>query len=258
MTYVTKSDIRVKSYDHSNLSRASVVQFRASRWVMSPNRTSVWKVMPIGLCWEPPLFNFKRLDELCPRIGHPSEILWPFEFVESFLCSISSVSIYYVPESDIRVKFYDHSNLSRAFVVQFRASRWVLSANRTCCEKLWPFEFRECFRCSISSVSIFYVLESDIRVKCYDHSNLLRASVVQFQASRWVRSQNRTSVWKVMTIRICRELPLFNFELLDELCHRIGHPCEKLWPFDFFKSLRCSISSVSIYYVPESVICVKS
>jgi len=210
------------------LTRASVVQFRASGWVMSPNWTSVWKVMTIRLCRELPLFNFERLDILCPRIGLQCEKIWPFEFVESFRCSISSVSIYYVPESDIRVKVYDHSNFSRASVVQFRASRWVMSANRTSCEKLWPFEFLECFRCSISSVSIFYVVKSDIGVKCYDHSNLSRASLFPFRASRWGMSPNQTSEWNVMTIRICRELPLFNFERQDELCHRIGHPCEKL------------------------------
>ena len=150
----------------------------------------------------------------------------------------------YVTESDIRVKCYDHSNLSRASVVQFRASRWVMSANRTSCEKLWPFEFLECFRCSISSVSIFYVLESDIGVKCYDHSNLSRASVVQFWLSRYIMSSNRSSVWKVMTIRISGQLPLFNFERLDILCPRIGHPSEILWPFEFVESFRCSISSV--------------
>jgi len=183
MTYVTESDIRVKSYDHSTLSRASVVQFRESRYIMSPNRSSVWKARTIQISGQLPLFNFEHLDILCPRIGHP-------------------------------------------------------------CEKLWPFKFPESIRCSISSVSIYNVPESDIQVKCYDHSNLSRASVVQFRASRWVMSPNRTFVWKVMAIRICRELPLFNFERLDELCHRIGHPCEKLWPFDFFESFRCSISSV--------------
>jgi len=150
---------------------------------------------PSQMLW--PLFNFERLDILCPGIEHPSEILWPFEFLESFRCSISTVSIYYVPESDIRVKGYDHSNLSRASVIQFRASRCVMSANRT-------------------------------------------------------------SVWKVITIRICRELPLFNFERLDILCPRIGHPSEKLWPFEFLESFRCLISSMSIYYVPNSDIRVKS
>jgi len=227
MSYVTEPDIRVKSYDHSNMSRASVVQFLASRYimssnltsewnfmtiricrelslfnfhhldVMSPNRTSVWKVMTIRISQVLLLFNFERLDILCPRIRHPSEMLWTFEFVE-------------------------------------------------------------CFRCSISSVSIYYVLESDIGVKCYDQSNFPRVSVVQFRTSRYIMSANRTSVWRGMTFRISRQLPLFNFELLDILCPRIGHLCEEVWPFEFLESFRCSISNFSIYYVPESDICVKS
>jgi len=131
MSYVPESKICVKSYDHSNFSRASVVQFRASRYIMSPNRTSEWNVMTIRISREIPLFNFECLDELCPRIGHLCETLWPFDFLESFRCSISIVLIYYVPESDIRVKTYDLSNFSRASVVQFRACRWVMSPNRT-------------------------------------------------------------------------------------------------------------------------------
>jgi len=114
------------------------------------------------------------------------------------------------------------------------------------CEKLWTFELVESFRCSISSVSIYYVPESNIRVKCYDHSNFSRASVVQFRASRWDMSPNRTSVWKLMTIRNSREFPLFNFERLDILCPRIGHPCENLWPFEFLESFRWSISSIQM------------
>jgi len=192
----------VKSYDHSNFSSASVVQFRTSRYIMSPNRTSEWNLMTIRISRELQLFNFERLDELCPRIGHP-------------------------------VKSYDHSNFSSSSVVQFRASRSFMSLNQTSewnvmtiricrehslfnfepfdilcprigllCEKLWPFEFLDSFRCSISSVSIYYVPESDIRVKSYDHSNFSRASVVQFLASRYIMSPNQTSEWNVMIIRI--------------------------------------------------------
>ena len=131
MSYVPESNIRVKSYDHSNLLRASIVQFWASRYMMSPNRTSVWKLMTIRIYRELLLLNFDRLDELCPRIEHSCKQLWPFDFPESFRCSISSVSIYYVPESVIRVKTYDHSNFSRASVVQFGASRYIISPNRT-------------------------------------------------------------------------------------------------------------------------------
>ena len=180
MTYVPESIIRVKSYDHSNLSTASVVQFRASRYIMSPNRSYVWKVRTIRIFGQLSLFNFECLDILCPQIGH-------------------------------------------------------------LCEKLWPLKFPESFRCSISSVSIYYVLESDIWVKCYDHSNLSTASVVQFRVSSWVMSPNRTSVWKVRTIRMSGQLSLFNFEHLDILCQQIQHRCEKLWAFEFLESFRCSI-----------------
>ena len=147
----------MKSYEHLNFSRFFLVQFRASRYFMSSNQTSACNVLNIRICRVLPLFNFERLDILCPRIEHTSEILWPFEFLESFRCSISSVSIYYVPESNIRVK-------------------------------------------------------------CYDHSNFSRASIVQFRASRWVMCLNRTFVWEVMTICISRELPLFNFKCLYMLC----------------------------------------
>jgi len=209
------------------------------------NRTSMWKVMTIGISRGHPLFNFKRLHILCPRIVHLCEKKWTFEFLESIYFSISSVSIYYVPESYIRVKSYDHLNFSRASVFQFRASRYIMSQNCTfewkvitswisrqvplfnfeslnilCAwisrehiffnferldilcprvvhssEKLWPFEFLERFCWSISSVSIYYAPESDIRVKSYDHWNFSRASVVPFQASRYIMSQNRTFVW---------------------------------------------------------------
>jgi len=229
--YAPESDIREKGYDHLNFSRASVVKFRASRYIVLLNRTSMWKVMTIGISRGHPLFNFKRLDILCPRIVHSIEKLWPLEFLDRFHCSISSVSIYYAPESDIHVKSYDHLNFSRASVVQFRASRYIMTPNRTSlwkvmsiwisrevslfnferldilcawighpCEKVWPFKFHESFRFSILNISIYYVPESDIRVISYDHLNFSRASVVQFRVPRYIMRLNRTSESKVMTI----------------------------------------------------------
>ena len=164
---------------------------------MRLNLTSVWKLMTISISWELPLFNFECLDILCVWIRPPSETLWPFEFLESFRCSNSSFLIYYVPESDIRGK-------------------------------------------------------------CYDHLNFLRASVVKFRASRYIMLLNQTSMWKVMTIGISGGLPLFNFKCLDKLYPRIGHPSENLWPFELLESFRCSIWSVSIYYALKSDIRVKS
>jgi len=184
--------------------------------------------MTIWISREVLLFNFERLDILCAWIGHPCEKLWLFKFLESFRCSISNISIYYVPESDIRVISYEHLNFSRGSVVQFL------------------------------SVSIYDAPKLDIRVKGYEYLNFSRGSVVQFPASRYIMSPNRTSVWEDRTIWISREVSLFNFERLDILCAWIEHPCEKWWPFEFLERFRCSISSVTIYYDPESDIHVKS
>jgi len=222
---------------------------------MRLNQTSELKVMTIWIFREFPLFNFERLDILCAWIRHPSEKLWPFELLKSFHCSISSVWIYFVPKSDLRVKSYDDLNFSRVSVVQFRASRYIMCLNQTsewkvmtiwiaqelplfnfecldilCAligppsEKLWPFEWLKSFHCLISSVTIYYAPESDLRVKSYDHLNCSRASIVQFRASRYIMRLNSTSEWQVLTIWIAQELPLFNFERLDMLCASIGPP----------------------------------
>ena len=138
-------------------------------------------------------------------------------------CSISSVSIYYVPESDIRVKSYEHMNFLRTSVVLFWASRYIMGVNRTPMSKVMIVWIGRQLPCSISSASIYSVPESDIRVKSYDHLNCSRASFVQFRTSRYIMRLNRTSEWKVMTIWISRELPLFNVECLDVLCDWIWH-----------------------------------
>ena len=129
----------------------------------------------------------------------------------SFRCSISIVSIYYWPESDIRAKSNGRLNFPCASLFNFERLDILWGWIKHPSEKLWPFKFAESFRCSISSVSIYYwpnptseskvvavwiclVLwclissvsiyygpESNIRVKSYDHMSLPRASVVQFQ-----------------------------------------------------------------------------
>ena len=145
-----ESNIRVKSYDHSNFSKASAVQFWESRYIMYTNQTSESNViMTIRISWELPLFNFERLDILCPRIGHPCEKLWPFEFLDRFRCSISSVLIYYAPESDTRVKSWDHLNSGELSLFNSERLDKFCPRIRHPCEKLWPFEFLESLRCSI-------------------------------------------------------------------------------------------------------------
>ena len=201
---------------------------------MCLNRTSEWKVMIVWISWELLLFNFERLDILWASIIHPSQNLLPFEFVERFLvqiwvpryiiglnrtskskvmaawiclalpCIISSVSIYYAPESDIRVKSYDHLNMStpsfvqfrvsqyiiglnhepeskdmaicicQSFRVQFWASRYVTGLNRTSESKVTTIWIFLALPCLISYVSIYYAVESDIREKSYKHLIFLR------------------------------------------------------------------------------------
>ena len=193
---VPESDIRVKSYDHLNFRRASAVRCWASRYIMGLNRTPISKVLAV---WIGPELPF----------------------------SISSISIYYVPESDIRVKSYDHLNFKRASVVRFRASRYIMGLNRTPMSKVLTVWIGPDLPCSISSILIYFVSESDIRVKSYDHMNFSRTFVVLFWESRYIMGVNRTPMSKVMVIWIGLELP-------------------------------CSISSVSIYYVPELDIWVNS
>jgi len=146
------------------------------------------------------LFNFERLNMWCAWIGHPSVKLWQFKFLESFRCSISSVSIYDSPESHLRVKSYDHLNFSRSYVFQLRATPYVMCLNRT----------------------------SEWKVMTI----LISRELPLFNFELWyMMLLNRTSVWKVMTIWISRDLPWFNFGHLHMWCAWIGPPCEKLWQF---------------------------
>ena len=199
--------------------------------------------MTIWVSRELPLFNFKLLDILCARIG-------------------------------LLFQSYDHLNFSRAFVVQFRASRCITRLNQTSvwqvmtiwisreislfnferldivcawiglpCDKLWPFEFLESIRGSIYTFSIYYAPKSDFHLKTYDHLNFSGAFNFQFRTSRYIICLNRTSVWYVMTIWVSWEHSLFNFKRLDVSCTWIGLPCDTLWPYEFLESFHCSIWS---------------
>ena len=232
-----ESDIRVKSYDHLNFSRASVVQFR---YIIGLNRKSESKVKAIGI-----------------YVALP--------------CWISSGSIYYWPKSDIQVKCYGYFNLSRALLFKFSKNCWPESKiwvksyghlNLPCTsmmnferlnillawighpsQKLWPFQFAKSFHvqiraswyiiglnrtskskvmvvciwlalpCLISSVSMYYGPESDIRVKFYDHLNFSRAFVVEYWASGYIMGLNHAPKTKVMVVCICQELSCSNSSL---------------------------------------------
>ena len=148
-------------------------------------------------------------------IHTPASKVMPVWIWWELSCSISSVLIYYVLQSDIRVKSYNPLNFSRASVGQFWASRYIMGLNHTPKSKVMVVLICQELSCSILSVSIYYALQSDIRVKSCHHLNFSRASVVHFLTSRYILGLTHTPMWKVMTIWISRELPLFIFQRLN-------------------------------------------
>jgi len=173
------------------------------------------------------MFNFQRLYILCAWIGHLSEKLGPYEFLESFRCSLLSVPIYHGPRTYTRVKSHGHLNMPRASVFNFEGLYILCAWIGLPSEKLWPFEFLERFPCSLSRISLYHGPRTHTRVKSHGGMNMSRASI-------------------------------FNFERLNILCAWIGHPSEKLWPFEFLESFHCSLSSVPIYHGPRTYTRVKS
>ena len=154
--------------------------------------------------------------------------------------SISSVSIYYGTQSDIRVKSYCRLNLfgasifnfecldilwdsighpckklssfdfSNSFCSEFRASRYITGHNQTSESKVIVVWICSELLFSITSVSIYYGTQSDIRVKSYCRLNFLIASTL-------------------------------TIERLDILRDTIRHPSKKLLSFDIAQSFRFQI-----------------
>ena len=112
---------------------------------MHLNQTFEWKVMTTWISRELPLY-------------------------------FSECSIYDGPQSYTRVKCYGHLNLPRAFVFNFERLDMLCAWIRHPSEKLWPLEFLESFRCTISS-------------------------------TRYMMGLNHTPELEVMTVWICREYP---------------------------------------------------
>ena len=158
---------------------------------------------------------------------------------------MSSVSIYYGTQSDIRGKSYHRLNLLKASVlnlerldilqdsighpnkkllwVEFatsfrfllRASQYITGLNRTSSLKVIVVCIFYEFSFSFTSVSIYQRTQSDIRVKCYCCLKLLQAFV-------------------------------FNMEHLDILLDTIGHSSRKLLSSEFAQGF-CFQFQVSQY-----------
>ena len=170
--------------------------------------------------------NFELLDILWSSTKHPSQKLWPLQFV-------------------------------RGFLVQFQASRYIMGFNQTSESKFMAIWIYQGIPCWILSISIYCGLQLDIRVKSYGWWNLVGTTLstfkrvdilwisighlsqklwllefaqvflIKFWASQYIMGLNWTSKSKVMTVWIWEGLP-------------------------------SNITSISIYYEPQVGICVKS
>ena len=203
-------------------------QFRSSWYIMVWNQTFETKVMAVWICQELScsisriliyyglhwgirvkrygilnlvgafVFNFKFLDIIWSTIRHPIKNLWQFEFARSF-------------SNQFRIKYSSQKlwqfEFDRNFRVQFRGSRYIMVCNQTSESKVIRFWICQELPCSISNVSIYYCLQSDIWVKSHCSLILLRVFVS-------------------------------NFERLNKLRSIIRYPTQRLWYFEFGQRFR--------------------
>jgi len=117
------------------------------------------------------VLSLKRLDILCAWIRDTSEMLW-------------------------------HLTFSRASIVHFRASWYIMNLTHTNESKFMAVWILWELTCSILSVSIYYETELKIRVKIYNHLNFSRTSMIHFWVSRNIMDLTYTPESKVMPIWI--------------------------------------------------------
>ena len=118
-------------------------------------------------------FNFERLDILQDSIKHPRKKLLSFEFAQSFN-------------------------------IQFRACRYITGVNQTSEEKVIVVRIGSELQHSISSVSIYYGPQSDIRVKRYCRLNWLRDSTFNFERLDILRSSIRHPSKKILSFELAQ------------------------------------------------------
>jgi len=124
-----------------------------------------------------------------------------------------------------------------SFRFQFRASRYITGLN-------WISELKVITVCicyelpfSISSVSIYYGTQLDIRVKSYCGFHLLGASVFNFERLIYYGTKSNIRGKSYCRLNFVGA-SIFNFEGLDILRDSIGHPSKKLLSFEFPTSFR--------------------
>ena len=111
-------------------------------------------------------------------------------------------------------------------------SRYITGLNRTSEETIVSVWIYTEFSFLISSDSIYYGTQSDIRVKIYCHLNFYGVSVFNFEHLAMLRNPSDIRVKNSCRLNLFRS-SIFNFNRLDILGNLIGHPNKKLFPFVF-------------------------
>ena len=150
------------------------------------------------------VFNFERLDILLDSIGHPSKKLLSLEI---------SQSLHY----------------------QLWASRYITGFIRRSELNVIVVWFCSKFLFWISSVSIYYGTQLDVREKSYYRLNLLRASVFNFERLDILRNTIRRTRKSYYLLNLLRA-SVFNFECLDILRDSFRHPSKQLLSLEFTQS----------------------
>ena len=146
--------------------------------------------------------------------------------------SISSVLIYFLPQSDTQVKSYSRLNLPRASLFNFEHLDILLGRNRTLDSKVIVVWIFLGLTFSISSVSIYHDPQLDILVKSYGRLNLPGAFMFSFEHLDVLWALIRHPIKRLWLFEFFG-VSVFNFECLDILRDSIGCPSKKLLVFEF-------------------------
>ena len=139
-------------------------------------------------------------------LNHTSEL----KVIAVWIClellfSISSISIYYETQSNIRVKSYCRFNFKRASIFNLECfDLWQDSIGHPS-KKLLSFEFDMSFRFQFGA-SRYITGLSRISEKNLSSFEFSRSFYFHFRACRYIIGLNRTSEYKVIFVWICSEL----------------------------------------------------
>jgi len=144
---------------------------------------------------------------------------------------ISSISIHYGRPPDIHVKWYGRSNLPRASAFNLKRLDTLRASIVHSSQKIWTFEFAHSFHFQFQASQ--YIMDDNQPSESKDMDVwVCQRFNFQSQASRYIIGGNRISKSRYDRLDLPKSSVL-NFRRLDTLLVAIGHPSQKIWPFEF-------------------------